>query len=107
MALVGSGYACDTDTSHTAHMAMAGMPMDDMPMNMPMNGGDQSNSHSDCSFPWALGGCQFMTSCAPNAIVVDGATATALATVAHDEPTSRDEQWRSVTRSPESPPPRA
>jgi hypothetical protein len=85
---------------------MADMPMD-MPMDMPANSGEPSDSHSDCSLPWSLGGCQLMTSCAPSAIAVEAATLSAFVSVAHDEPASRDEQLRSVTRSPESPPPRA
>ena len=112
MSLAGSGYACGARESHLSHMAAAEMPMGDMPMDMPMDtpghdSGEQSGSPSDCSFPWSLGACDAMASCAPNAMAADISAASALAFMEHDEPSFRVDHLRSVSRSPESPPPRA
>lgn len=112
MSLVGSGYACRAHEGHAAHMAMGDMPMAEMPMDMPMDmadhgSGDRADSSSDCSFPWSLGGCESMASCAPSAVVVDAAILSPFAALEHDAPAFRADHLRSVSRSPELPPPRA
>lgn len=116
MSLIGSGFGCGADADHSAHMAMAadmgmsGMDMADMP-GMPADptsgGQDQSNPHSDCSFPWSSGDCQGMASCAPSVMGVEQPSVSAMLARFHDEAVARAEQLRSVTRSPEPPPPRA
>jgi hypothetical protein len=116
MSLVGSGYVCGVEETGATHMAMNDMSMPDMPdmpgmpSHSPTPSGDQSpaDSHSDCSLPWAVGGgCQSMVSCSPNAIGGDARADVVKAFRAHDAPAWRADQLRSVTRSPEPPPPRA
>lgn len=109
---VGSGFACELGTDHATHMAMDAMPMSDMPgmpAHEPGNSAPEglTDSHSDCEFPWSSGDCQAMTSCTPNAVAADEPSFVSIAQGAHDEPTSRADQPRSVVRSPEPPPPRA
>ena len=109
MSLVGSGAACGGGKDHATHMAdmaMPGMAMADMPgMPAPADDGT-SDPHSDCSFTWSSGNCTGMTSCAPSVMGVEqSAVETAVARI-HDEPASRVEHLRSVTRAPEPPPPR-
>lgn len=115
MTLIGSGFACGAGADHSAHMAIAemdlsGIDMADMP-GMPADptggGQDQSNPHSDCSFPWAPGDCQGMASCAPSVMGVEQPSVSAMLARLHDEAVARAQQLRSVTRSPEPPPPRA
>lgn len=116
MSLVGSGAACDGGKDHSAHMAdmaMADMPMRDVAMadmpGMPASAGDEKapSPHSDCSFPWSSGDCTGMTSCAPSVMGVEQFAAVSVIDRIHDEPASRVEHLRSVTRAPEPPPPRA
>lgn len=116
MSLIGNGFACGADADHSAHMAMAadmdmsGMDMGDMP-GMPRDpaggGQDRSNPDSDCSFPWSSGDCQGMASCAPNVMGVEQPSVSVVLASFHDKAVVRAEQLRSVTRSPEPPPPRA
>ena len=112
MSLVGSGFVCEPNAAAMEHMDMAGMDMasmdmSDMPMptQAPTPHDEQAPGNSpNCSLPWAPG-CQAMGPCAPNAV-----TATMVAFTAHearpDQPSWRDGNLRSVTRSPEPPPPR-
>ena len=90
-----------------ADMDMADMDMADMstPTHAPTQDNEQAPGNSpNCSLPWAPG-CQAMGPCAPNAV-----TATMEEFAAHearsDQPSWRDGSLRSVTRSPEPPPPR-
>ena len=108
--LVGSGFICGAERGAATHMAMGDMSMPDMPSHSSMPDGDQApkNPHSDCTLPWALGaGCQSMTSCAPTAISGDVRADAPQLLPDHDAIVWRANQLRSVTRSPEPPPPRA
>ncbi|MGH7636916.1 MAG: hypothetical protein ACREOK_04630 [Gemmatimonadaceae bacterium] len=84
------------------------MPMGDTPMDMAGHSDRQgSDSGSDCTFPSSLAGCESMASCAQNALAVDAPVIVASDTRSDDDSTWFIQQLRSVTRSPESPPPRA
>lgn len=109
---IGSGEACAMLGMPLAatDRSMPDMPMADMPMpDMPSRGSDRpsSDSHSDCPLPWAPGGCHLMTSCAPTAMSGDAHTFASVAPRAYAEPAWSQDHLRSVTRSPEPPPPRA
>ena len=116
MSVVGRGYVCDAHEGHAAHMAMgdmamgniamADLPMGNMPMDMPGHSTGGQDADADCTFPSSLAGCESMTSCAQSANVVDSPTI-ASPMRSNDEPTRFVHELRSVTRSPESPPPRA
>lgn len=114
-----SGFACDLDDAHAAHvtamagrnmagMDMAGMDMPGMP-DMPRAGknGGKGPSGTECSFPWSAGDCTDMTSCAPAALSVPLPALVASAEPPHGEPAWLAEPLRSVSRTPEPPPPRA
>lgn len=114
-----SGVACDLDDAHVAHMTamagtdmassgMAGMAMPGMP-RMPNAGesGDQGSSGTECSLPWSAGDCTDMTSCSPAALSVPLPALVASAEPPHGEPAWLVGQLRSVSRTPEPPPPRA
>lgn len=108
-----SGFACDLD-AHAAHMTtmagtdMAGMDMAGMPdMSRAGDNGDDGPSGTECSFPWSAGDCHDMTSCASAALSVPLPALVASAQPPHGEPAWLVEQLRSVSRTPEPPPPRA
>ena len=107
MSLVGSGFGCGVEADGAMHMAAGDKPMADMP-GMPVGDQSSNDSRSDCSLPWALGGaCQSMVSCSPNAIGDDARPDIAKTAFAHAPPAWGANHLRSVTRSPEPPPPRA
>lgn len=91
---------------------MAGMPMN-MPMsNMPgMSAGAAADAdapgRTECSFPWSSGDCTDMQSCVPAALSTPLAELIANASPRHEEPAWLAEQLRSISRTPDPPPPRA
>jgi hypothetical protein len=117
MPLVGSGARCDDD-SHASHMSMSGMSMPGMPdmadmpdmPGMQMPGGESDEAplpDPDCTLPWSGGRCDSMASCAPGAMTVERPAIVAAVATGHDEPAGPTYGLRSVTRTPETTPPRA
>jgi hypothetical protein len=108
MTVVGSGYACGMMDDDGMDGSMAGMAdMPGMPMDAsPSGSSDDTPPSPDCTFPWAPGACHQMSSCSPNAVTVAVSAIAALA-VNQDGPAGRLAELRSVTRSPEPPPPKA
>jgi len=85
----------------------ASMPdMPGMPMHTPDERSDKSSQQRDCPLPWAPDGCQLMLSCSASAMSTVASTV-ATFSVNRDEPLGLAKALRSVTRSPEPPPPRA
>lgn len=108
MTVAGSGNPCGAQEDHASHMATANMEMPGAPMDMQTDAdGTPADSHSGCPLPVSLAGCDVMASCAPSAIVVDSRAPVLMAARTHGELASRAEHLRSVTRTPELPPPRA
>lgn len=109
MSLVGSGYACGDDEKDAMQGSMAGMAdMPGMPMPASSDGdSDNSSPQPDCSLPWAPGACHQMASCSPNAVTAPANVIISAPTSDHSGPAKREIELRSVTRSPEPPPPRA
>ena len=105
MPMISGAIRCDGD-GHAAHMDMAGMQTPGMPM-----GGHESPEHrdssSDCSLPWAPGPCESMSSCAMPVMNVEPVSVVAAGSLGDDRPIVQERDSHSVTRAPETPPPRA
>jgi hypothetical protein len=105
MSLVSGGYACGSRESNEMQASTENMP--GMPMHGPDERRDKSSQQRDCPLPWAPDGCQLTLSCVPNAMTSAATTVVASLRVTRDEPLGLAKELRSVTRSPEPPPPRA
>jgi len=107
LSLVGSGNACDWPrAAQRSDSHMRDMP--GMPMRAPGEQEDGGSSQKpDCSSPWAPGGCSLMVSCVPNSIGVVSRAVVPSSLQVRDEPYRFAKELRSITRSPEPPPPKA
>ena len=103
LVLVVGGYACVADQGSAA-MAGMSMPVPDASQHAPAQQGQQD---APCQFPWAPGGCQTMTPCAPVAITVASATDVRVARTHEAPQTLVLLAPSSVSFAPELPPPRA
>ena len=103
MTIVSGGYACDSRVSTEAEMhEMAGMQG-----HGPAERERDAPPRPGCPSPTAPRDCSAMVSCLPIGIGAAASTAGLSPSLLRDRPYTVVNELRSVTRSPEPPPPKA